>query len=257
MDKYALLGYPLSHSYSPLIHNEMFKQKNINATYELLEIKEDKLEDAIESLKNGTYKGFNVTIPYKVKIIDYVDELTDHAKSIGSVNTLYLRDGKVVGDNTDYYGFIEELKYYNINPKGMNVYILGTGGASLAVNKALIDMGANTIFVSRTKKNNTITYSELNELSDIDMIVNTTPVGMYPNVSLSPIDEETALKAKVIVDIIFNPSTTKLMSYNKNSYNGLLMLLYQADKAEDIWLNKSFKIDENRVLNKIRGELYE
>ena len=89
------------------------------------------------------------------------------------------------------------------------------------------------------------------------MIVNTTPVGMYPNVSLSPIDEETALKAKVIVDIIFNPSTTKLMSYNKNSYNGLLMLLYQADKAEDIWLNKSFKIDENQVLNKIRGELCE
>lgn len=257
MDKYALLGYPLSHSFSPLIHNTMFKQKNINATYELLPITEDKLHDAIESLKNGTYKGFNVTIPYKVKIMEYLDIVSPRAKEIGSVNTVYYKDGKVIGDNTDYYGFIEQLRYDNVDPRGMSAYILGTGGASLAVNKALIDLGAKVTYVSRTKKDDVLTYDELYKLDDIDMIVNTTPVGMYPNVSVSPLDEDCAKKAKVLVDIIFNPLTTKLMTFNQNSYNGLAMLVFQAAKAQDIWLGESYKIDEKEVLDKIRGELHE
>lgn len=257
MDKYALLGYPLSHSYSPLIHNLMFKQKNIDATYELKPLLEEELNNAIDLLRKGEYKGYNVTIPYKVKIMEYLDEITPNAREIGSVNTVYCSDGKVIGDNTDYYGFIEQLKYNNVDCKHKNCYILGTGGASLAVSKALKDLEANVYFVSRTKRLDVLTYDEFNEIEDIDLIVNATPVGMYPNVFDSPISEKCASKANTIVDIIFNPSITKLMSYNPNSYNGLPMLVFQAAKAQDIWLGQKFEIEEREILDRVRGELNE
>ena len=249
--KFGLLGEKLSHSYSPLIHNMLFQMKNIDATYELIEINKNQIEDYIDKIRNKEYIGFNVTIPYKKEVMQYLDVIDEFAKEIGAVNTVYLKDGLVHGTNSDYFGFIEELKYYNIDVFNKDCYILGTGGASLAVKKALKDLNANYTLVSRNPQDNQINYIELFK-RHIDLIVNTTPVGMYPNVGKSPIDEAVAKKAFQIVDIIFNPSVTKLMSYNKNSYNGLVMLLMQAAKSEDIWLNKTFDIDYQEIYLKLK-----
>ena len=122
----------------------------------------------------------------------------------------------------------------------------------MAVSKALKDLGGNVISVSRNKTQNTITYDILNINGD-DVIVNTTPVGMYPNVDASPLTKEMASRAYALVDIIFNPSVTKLMSYNKNSYNGLLMLIGQAAKAQDIWLSKHYDISYDYMLKYVEG----
>ncbi len=186
----------------------------------------------------------------------YLDEISLEAKAIGSVNTIAYENGRVIGYNTDYYGFIDELKYYNINPSGRKSFVLGTGGASKAIYKALLDMGSSPTLVSRHKSEKSIDYDMLNDCN-IDILVNTTPVGMYPNVDESPIKMSLASRANLIVDIIFNPSKTKLMSYNKNSYNGLLMLIFQAMKAEDIWFGKEYSVDKEKIIKYVRGEIGE
>ncbi|MGM9971171.1 MAG: shikimate dehydrogenase family protein [Anaeroplasmataceae bacterium] len=247
MKKFALLGEHLSHSYSPIIQEKLFKMKSLDYSYSLLEIKESEIEDTLNKLKTNEYSGFNVTIPYKKKVMEYLDVISEEAKIIGSVNTIKYENGLLVGYNTDYFGFKEQLAFYNIDVCDKTCYVLGTGGASLAINKALIDLNAKVVKVSRNKLFDTITYDMLN-ISSNDIIVNTTPVGMYPNIDASPVDYNMAKKAEAIVDIIFNPSITKLMSYNKNSYNGLLMLIAQAKKAQDIWLGYEYNIDYNEML---------
>lgn len=249
--KFGLLGEKLSHSYSPLIHNKLFKLKGVDASYELFEINENQITEYINELKNKSIKGLNVTIPYKQTVMKYLDVIDDEALKIGAVNTIYLKDGLVHGTNTDYFGFIEELNYYNINVSNKDCYVLGSGGASKAIVKALNDLNANTFVVSRKPIDKEIDYQSLNDRR-IDIIVNTTPVGMYPNISNSPLDINIANKALAIVDIIFNPSVTKLMSYNNNSYNGLMMLLMQAAKSEDIWLDKKYDLDYKKIYNEIK-----
>lgn len=256
MKCFGLIGNPLGHSFSPLIHKHLFGIKNIDASYKLLETTPENLKKRIDELKSAEYDGFNVTIPYKIEIMKYLDEISPEALAIGSVNTICMKNGKVVGYNTDYFGFKRELEYYNIKVEKQNAYVLGTGGASKAITKALENMNANVTLVSRHPKNNIIGYEDLKS-KKIDLIVNTTPVGMYPHMDDSPLDEEIASKAKCIVDIIFNPSKTKLMSYNKNSYNGLLMLIFQAAEAEDIWLDKVYDIDYNKIIEDVRGDIGE
>ena len=250
MKRYALIGEKLGHSHSPLIHNEIFNDLGVKATYEKLEINIDELESTINLLRDGTYNGFNVTIPYKKEVIKYLDELSDEAKEIGAVNTIAKIGDKIVGFNTDYYGFKEEILFNNIDVKNKDCYILGTGGASLALNKALIDLGANTYFVSRKNNLNTISYDELKNRKPF-LIVNATPVGMYPNVDASPIEREVAQKANYVVDIIFNPKRTKLLEYANSNMNGLFMLVGQAIKAEEIWQNKKYDKDIKTLLERI------
>ncbi len=252
MKVFGLLGEHLGHSYSPIIQKKLFELKGLDYDYKLIEIPSNKIEDTLNDLRNGIYAGFNVTIPYKKEVMKYLDEISDEAMAIGAVNTIKCENGRLIGYNTDYYGFKDELKYYNVDVENRVCYVLGTGGASLAVSKALRDLGANVISVSRNKTENSITYDSL-KINSSDIIVNTTPVGMYPNIDASPLKEEDASKAKGIVDIIFNPSITKLMSYNKNSYNGLLMLIGQAAKAQDIWLNKHYDIDYSKMLKYVEG----
>ena len=253
MKKYALLGEKLSHSYSPLIHNKIFKTYGIDANYSLLECKKEELEGIINSLRTGEYSGFNVTIPYKIEVMKYLDVISDEAKAIGSVNTIAYQDGKVVGYNTDYYGFYNELIYYNVPVKNKNCFILGTGGASLALHKALIDLGGNVKYVSRNPKNSdTISYDELNELN-IDLLVNSTPVGMSPNVGVSPVSVDIAKRSKYVVDIIFNPKRTQLLLDSNSNMNGLLMLVGQAVKAEEIWQNRKYPNDVIELLKEIEA----
>ena len=253
MANYALLGEKLSHSYSPIIHKKIFEAYNLDASYSLLECKKEELVGIINSLREGKYQGFNVTIPYKIEVMKYLDEISPEALAIGSVNTIAYKDGKVIGYNTDYFGFYNELLTYNIPVKDKDCYILGTGGASLALYKALIDLGGNVKYVSRNPKNdNTITYEELND-RNIDLLVNATPVGMYPNVGLSPVDSETAKRSKYVVDIIFNPKRTKLLMDKGSDFNGLLMLVGQAVKAEEIWQDKKYPSDINKLLKEIEA----
>lgn len=256
MKHFGLIGHPLGHSFSPIIHNKLFKEKGIEADYKLLDTMQDDLKMRIDELRAGKFAGYNVTIPYKIEIMKYLDEISPEALQIGSVNTICMKNGKAIGYNTDYFGFKRELEYYQITVKDVNAYVLGTGGASKAIHKALIDMGANVTLVSRHPNHNIISYDELKK-RDIDLIVNTTPVGMYPNVDSSPLDEAVASKANGIVDIIFNPSVTKLMSYNKNSYNGLLMLIFQAAEAEAIWLDKTYNINYDEIIKEVRGDIGE
>lgn len=255
--KFALLGEKLGHSYSKLIHERIYYYAGVDATYDLYELAKEEIPLALDKLKKGIYSGYNVTIPYKKEVMKYLDIIDSKALDIGSVNTISYVDGKLIGYNTDYYGFIDELKYYNINPLNKNCYILGTGGASLALNKALEDMGGNVTFVSRTKdnKDKTIDYNDLEKLTNIDILVNSTPIGMFPNVTNSPIRND--LKITTVVDIIFNPKITKLLSDYNSVYNGLMMLVSQALKADEIWLNKKLDIDLSKLLKEVEGIVYE
>ena len=210
MNRYGLLGRKLSHSVSPTIHNYLFNKNDIEASYELIEIEEEKIPLYVEKVRNGIYSGLNVTIPYKEKIIPFLDELSPASLNIGAVNTVYLKDGKVVGDNTDYLGFIDELNLYNINVSGKDVYVLGSGGASKAIIYALKILGANPIVVSRNSDLG-ITYDELKLIEHYSLIVNTTPVGMYPKCDECILDLDTIRKADSVIDIICNPKVTKLL----------------------------------------------
>ena len=244
MKKYGLLGEKLSHSKSPEIHSDIFKNLKIEASYDLIETEKENLMKYIK-----LYDGLNVTIPYKTEVIKYLKKVDEVAKEIGAVNTIY----KEVGYNTDYYGFKKMLEINNINVKNKVVYILGTGGASKAVFKYLKDNNAKLIyFVSRTiKDENIISYEELNKVSG-DIIINTTPVGMYPNIDKSPVGSEILKKFKVAIDLIYNPFETKFISISKKlnlkTTNGLYMLIGQAIKAEEIW--QECKID-NKEIEKI------
>ena len=236
MNRYGLLGLKLGHSQSKVIHEYFFKNNNIDASYELLEISKEEISDKINLLRNGFYQGFNVTIPYKEEVMKYVDVLSDSAKEIGAVNTIYLRDDKVVGDNTDYLGFIKELEKYNIDVKGKTTYVLGGGGASKAISYALKILGSQVIVVSRDN-NIGIAYDSLNNINSFDLIVNTTPVGMYPNIDGEILPESVVKNAKYCIDLICNPKQTKFLKYSKCGYNGLYMLIFQAAYAEKLWGN--------------------
>lgn len=253
--KYALLGEHLSHSWSPLIHAEIFKAYGIKASYEKIECSKDELKGILDKLKTGEYSGYNVTIPYKLEVMQYLDYISPEAKAIGSVNTISFEDGKLCGYNTDYFGFYNEVLYYNIDVIGKDCYILGTGGASLALYKALEDLGGKVLYVSRNPKNDkTISYDELKG-RNIDFIVNATPVGMYPNTDDSPLDEEIVKKASNVMDIIFNPIQTKLLKYANSCMNGLFMLVGQAIKAEEIWQKKKYPHSISDLVKLVEGEL--
>lgn len=249
--KYALLGKKLSHSYSAIIHKEILKDLNIDAEYELLEISEEEIESVIDLLKKGIYSGFNVTIPYKKTVMKYLDEISFEALSIGSVNTIVYRNNKLIGYNTDYYGFYNTLKFHNIDIINKNCYILGTGGSSLAINKVLLDLGGNVTYVSRTpNQDNVISYEELKERK-IDVLVNTTPVGMYPNMGVSPVSKQVAQNSEVVVDIIYNPRKTQLLLDANSEIDGLYMLVGQAIKAEEIWQDKEYNGSIEELLKRI------
>lgn len=253
MMKYGLLGEKLSHSYSSLIHQYIYEQLHLEASYELLECQEVDLKKAVYKLKQQEYKGYNVTIPYKKAILPYLDEVDEKAREIGSVNTLYLKNGRVIGTNTDYDGFLATIQQHQIQLLGKQCYILGTGGASLAVAKVCRDLGGKVTFVSRNPVQYQISYEMLEEAS-IDVLINTTPVGMYPNVGACPISDEVIHRAGVVMDIIFNPEQTELLRKANSKINGLTMLIYQAIKAEEIWQNKRIVLPLEALYNQLKGK---
>lgn len=253
MDIYGLLGEKLSHSLSPKIHNELLKSIEEQGIYKLFEIDKDSLLDFVKAIKLLKVKGCNVTIPYKKEIIKYIDEISKEVNSIGAINTIYLKDNKLYGYNTDYFGFGYLMKKANIDIKGKNAVILGNGGAAQAVLHYLLDNLVNKIYIVTRDKNksninlsnvNIISYEELEHLSG-DILINTTPVGMYPNINKSPVEKEIVKNFTHIVDLIYNPMETLFIKYakelKKNNISGLYMLIGQAVKAQEIWNNKEIQ----------------
>ncbi|WP_024614852.1 shikimate dehydrogenase [Clostridium sp. Ade.TY] len=250
-ENYGLVGETLSHSLSPEIHKVIFDKLNIEGEYNLIEIPKEKIENIKEILNISNLKGVNVTIPYKETVIKNLDFISDEAKKIGAVNTIFNKNGELLGYNTDYYGFKYMLENNEINVLNKKVVVLGTGGASKAVVTYLLDSGAKEIIiVSRSKKKlyedfkniKVLTYEEMKDIKGY-AIINATPVGMYPNIDFSPVSEEIIEGFDVVIDLIYNPLKTKFLKFGiekgKITCDGLMMLVLQGVKAEEIWQEKS------------------
>ncbi len=235
--RYGLIGEKLGHSYSKIIH-----EKLADYTYDLIPLTKEEFNPFMEK---KDFTAINVTIPYKQEVIPYLDELNPLAKEIGAVNTIVNRNGHYIGYNTDFYGFRYMLVHNQIDISGKKCLILGTGGTSHTVHAVLKYLGAGKIYiVSRTDKDETtISYERCyQEHKDAQVIVNTTPVGMYPNVDASPLDLDGFTKCEAVVDAIFNPLKTKLAlqaeSLNIKAVTGLEMLVAQAKQAIEYFLDR-------------------
>lgn len=246
MRKFGLVGYPLTHSWSKKYFQEKFNNKNINdASYELYPI--NSVENIFRLIFNDkSIVGLNVTIPYKEKIIPFLNEFSDEVKKTKAANTLkiehYEDEVSIKAYNTDVFGFEESIK--DVLDSGLkNVLVLGTGGASKAVVHVLNKYGTDYTLVSRLKKNSkTIIYHELNPavISKFDMIVNTTPVGMYPNSGEKPQVPYHALGSdQILYDLVYNPEKSLFLKEGEKkgckTFNGLKMLHLQAEKSWEIW----------------------
>jgi shikimate dehydrogenase len=251
---YGLIGKNLSHSFSKEIHNAFGNQD-----YELINT-----ENIQSILESKSYNGFNITIPYKTEIVKYLDYLDDVAKLTNSVNTVILKENQYYGYNTDYYGFIELIKFYRIEVYKKNVLILGNGSVSNTVVLALEELEANQIVrLSRTIKNDfDDTFSNSGKYNDFDIIINTTPVGMYPhNDDDLLINLNNFNKLVVVIDLIYNPLRTKLLleaeRNNIKAINGLYMLVMQAKKAHELYFNCDLPINlANKIYKKLLKKMY-
>ena len=242
---YGLLGETLGHSFSPQIHACLGDYE-----YKLFEVAPEDLGDF---LRSGSFEGLNVTIPYKKAVMPYLAEISENAKAIGSVNTItVLPNGTLRGDNTDYDGFLYLVRRSGIAVNGKKALVLGTGGASLPVKKVLSDLGAREIIsISRTGENN---YQNLEKHFDADLIVNTTPVGMYPNNLQAPLSLDGFSHLSGVLDIVYNPQKTQLILDAEQrgipAFSGLTMLVAQAKRAAELFLNTN--IDDRK-----NDEIYE
>lgn len=225
--KCGLLGRKLGHSYSPQIHSYLG-----DYAYDLFEREPEQLE---AFLKQGDYTAINVTIPYKKDVIPYLDELSPVAKRMGAVNTIVRRnDGTLYGHNTDYFGFASMVRRSGLQVCGKKVLVLGSGGASNTACAVLQELGANVVIISRSGENN---YENLHLHQDASAIVNTTPVGMYPNTGITPVDLTMFSHLEGVLDVVYNPARTKLLldaqKLDIPCLNGLWMLVAQAKEAAE------------------------
>lgn len=229
--KYCLIGEKLSHSKSKAIH----EYSGFN--YGLVEVERSKLE---EFVKNNDYDGFNVTIPYKKEIIPLLDELEKKARAIGAVNTVKRVGKKLVGYNTDFFGLEYMLEKADIRLDNKNVLILGTGGASETAVAVAKNRKAKS--VNRVSRAGEINYENCYDLKDTEVIINATPVGMYPSINEKPIELKRFKNLSGVADCIYNPKETLLVKEGKSlgikSVGGLYMLVVQGVKAEEIWTGK-------------------
>ncbi len=228
--KCGLLGRKLGHSYSPTIHSYLGVYE-----YGLFEKEPGELEDF---LRLGDFDGLNVTMPYKQTVIPYLDELTPIAQRLGAVNTIVRRNGKLIGHNTDYFGFRALVERSGFCPAVKKCLVLGSGGAAKTVCAVLEDMGAKVVVISRTGENN---YGNICDHGDAALLVNATPVGMYPDTMVSPVELDAFHCLECVIDVIYNPARTKLLTLAEKAhipcYNGLYMLVAQAWEASRWFLD--------------------
>ncbi len=260
MKKYLVIGNPIEHSLSPKLHNHWIKENNIDAIYDKKQLNESDIEEIVDEVKKGEIDGINVTVPFKKSVIPFLDQLTALAKEVQSVNTIFKKDNKIIGDNTDIGGFEKGLKYINYDLKNKNVFILGAGGVASSIILALKRLGAAKIILSnRTKKKADDLkkkYTDLEiinwgETPDFNVIINATSLGLKSDdqIKLNYTDIGTN---KLFYDIIYNPNKTKFLSkaeqFGNQIENGKMMFIYQAQLAFRIWHNILPKID-NKLLD--------
>ncbi len=268
-----VIGKPIKHSLSPIIHNFWINKYKLSLEYKKMEVEKDFLPSLIKDVRNGKVTGLNITIPYKRDIIKFIDEISNTAKDIGAINTVFLKRDKVYGDNTDGIGFTRALeKKKNFNFFNKSIYVLGAGGASHGIISELIKKKVKTIYVAnRTKqktikllnffknKNNNVDlkfvdWENLVPNSDVDLIINTTSFGMNENEALK-IDTRNLKTTLILVDIIYNPRETKLIKlFRKEGFfcmNGLCMLIEQAAVSFELWFNISLNNKDIEEVKKI------
>ena len=257
MKKYLVIGNPIEHSLSPKLHNYWIKKNNINASYEKKLISENDIGNIISKIKSEEITGINVTVPFKNKVVEYMDVLTKEAHETNSVNTIYLKDQKIIGHNTDIAGFELGIRSYGYDVKKKNIFIFGAGGVVPSLIVALKKMGAMKILLY----NRTVSKSEnikklFNDISiiekqnipnDVDMLINASSLGINKNDKID-LNYEKIGTNKFYYDVIYNPAETFFLSQGKKFgnkvENGKKMFIYQAHQAFAIWHNVLPKIDE-------------
>lgn len=239
MRHFGLIGRKLGHSFSAKFFNGKFKAEQIDADYNLFEIESIDMLPLL--VKEHMLEGFNVTIPYKESVIPYLDELSEEAKTIGAVNCVVIRDGKMVGHNTDITGIEASLHWLDIAPEA-KVLILGTGGASKAVQYVLRKYGISFTVVSRDEQKGNTTYSKLTaeDIAEHKIVINTTPLGMSPGVDSAPEIDYSAIDAEhKVFDLVYNPAETLFLKRCKEqgtaTMGGIMMLQTQAIASWHLW----------------------
>ena len=246
MKKYAVIGNPIDHSLSPILHNHWLKENNINAIYDKIKLEENQIKNFINKIKKKELAGCNVTVPFKKSVIPFLDKLSSEANQTQSVNTIILKDDLLIGHNTDIVGFQKAIQNLKYTVKDKRIFILGAGGVTPSIIFALNKMGVSEITISnRTKEKaeklkeqfQNISVTEWGKLPDFDVIINATSLGLNDetiNLDFSNIKDD-----KLFYDVIYNPSETNFLKEGKKLGNkidnGKLMFIYQAFEAFKLW----------------------
>ena len=259
MKKFLVIGNPIQHSLSPKLHNHWLKKKKINAIYDKKKISEKDINSIISDIKNEKISGINVTVPFKKKVIPFMDKLSPEANESQSVNTIYFQDGSLIGHNTDISGFELGIKYSKYNVKNKTVFILGAGGVVPSIILALKKMGATKIILSnRTKSKAEDLKNNFNELKIIDwgetpnfdMIINATSIGLKNEDGIK-LDYSLIEPNKFFYDVIYNPRETIFLKraklFGNRAENGKMMFIYQAHQAFTIWHKLMPEIDQEVI----------
>jgi len=257
MKKFLVIGNPIEHSLSPLLHNYWIKNNSIDAIYEKQKIDQNQLENLLSQIKNKKINGINVTVPFKKTIIPYLDKLSIEAENTQSVNTIYLKDNKLTGCNTDIVGFESSINKSNYSLRGKEIFILGAGGVVPSIIFGLINMKVSKIKITnRTKEKaenlkrlfKNIEIIEWGKIPNFDMIINATSIGLKKEDEIN-LDFSSISKGKFFYDVIYNPKETNFLKTGRNlvgkTLNGKLMFVYQALSAFNIWHGFKPDIDEN------------
>lgn len=251
MKQCGLLGYNINYSKSPSIHNEYYRNKNVGLQYSIYDVSEHKLSNFIEQLRENNIAGFNVTIPYKEKIIKYLDNIETTADKIGAVNTVLVKEHTLEGYNTDYFGFVKSFEILDLNFKNSAALIIGAGGAAKAVYHGLKSLNCGSMIVGsrNVRKANqyfskyckVVHLDSINVLSGYDIIINCTPLGGINYLNEIPMELTTIKPGCIVYDLVYNPPRTKFLDQallkGATIINGEGMLKYQAYEAADIWID--------------------
>ena len=253
MKKFFVIGNPIEHSLSPELHNFWIKKNKIDAVYDKIKLKDSELKDFINKLRNEEIHGVNVTVPFKNKVIKYLDKLSLEVETTDSVNTIYKSGNDIIGHNTDVAGFELGLRHSKINVLHKSILILGAGGVVPSIIYSLLSMGCKKIFLSnRTfekaenikKKFNEVEVVKWGKIPDFDIVINATSVGLKGD----SLDLNLNTKDKIFYDVIYNPKETQFLKKAKENgnriENGMYMFVYQANQSFSIWNNVIPKIDE-------------
>ncbi len=254
----GILGSPVAHSLSPAMHNAAFQALGMDWMYVPLPVIAERLGEGIRGIHSLGFRGANVTVPHKETALQFLDEISEQARQIGAVNTITFQGNRIAGDNTDWLGFLEDLKDKGFDSSGRKVMILGSGGSARATAYAFLTMGSAPVICSRNQRTAGALAEDLSKLfpdrsieftsleaaehmeSRIDLVVNTTPLGMSPETDTSPWPEGKSLpECELVYDLVYNPPITRLMKQARkqglNASNGLGMLVRQAAASFRIW----------------------